>query len=98
MENQKIDEIIDYYNRAGVLCADRESAASIFLPQLFGRRGGSIVSIGDNVVNKEQFNPGKGHEKAIEIGLNSLAVLHEMDLAKEKWNKHYWNPKMGMGC
>ncbi len=90
-------EIIDYYNRAGVLCADRESAASIFLPQLFGRRGGSIVSIGDNVVNQEGFNPGKGHAKTIEIGLNSLALLHEMDSVKQKRNKRYWTPKMGMG-
>lgn len=88
--------IIDYYNRAGVLCADRESAASIFLPQLFGRRGGSIVSIGDNVVGREPFQVGKGHNEVVEIGLRGLAVLHRMDQIKKKFGKPYWIPSMGI--
>jgi uridine phosphorylase len=90
-------EIIDYYNRAGVLCADRESSASIFLPQLFGRRGGSIVSIGDNVVSREGFSNGAGHQQAIEIGLNGIAILNQMDKAKKTANKKYWYPGLGLG-
>lgn len=34
-------EVIDYYRRVGVLNGDRESAALITLPLLFGRRGGT---------------------------------------------------------
>lgn len=89
-------EIIDYYNRAGVLCADRESAACIFLPQLFGRRGGSIVSIGDNVVGREPFQSGKGHQAAIDIGLKGIAILHEMDLRKKQQGSRYWTPNLGI--
>lgn len=89
-------EIIDYYNRAGVLCADRESAAAIFLPQLFNRRGGSIVSIGDNVVGREPYNGGKGHQAAIEIGLKAIAILHRMDEQKKQQGKRYWNPALGL--
>ncbi len=88
-------EIIDYYNRAGVLCADRETAAAIFLPQLFGRRGGSIVSIGDNVVGREPFQLGKGHQAAVEIGLKGLAILHRMDQSKKEHNRRYWTPDLG---
>lgn len=89
-------EIIDYYNRAGVLCADRETAAALFLPQLFGRRGGSIVSIGDNVVGREPFQNGKGHENAIKIGLKGIAILHRMDELKAKNSKAYWHPSLGI--
>lgn len=89
-------EIIDYYNRAGVLCADRESAAAIFLPQLFGRRGGSIVSIGDNVVGREPFQSGKGHEAATQIALKALAMLHEMDQRKKQHGTRYWTPSLGI--
>lgn len=90
-------EIIDYYNRAGVLCADRETAAAIFLPQLFGRRGGSIVSIGDNVVGREPFQLGKGHQAAVEIGLKGIAILNRMDAMKKKHNRRYWTPSLGVG-
>lgn len=89
-------EIIDYYNRAGVLCADRETAAALFLPQLFGRRGGSIVSIGDNVVGREPFQSGKGHENAITIGLKGIATLHRMDELKARHSKAYWYPSLGI--
>ncbi len=88
-------QIIDYYNRAGVLCADRESSASIFLPQLFGRRGGAIVSIGDNVVGREPFCSGKGHQNAITISLEGMALLYKMDLIKTRLGKKNWVPSMG---
>ena len=47
-------EVIDYYRRAGVLSGDRESAALVTLPLLFGRRGGSICSVADNLVTDLQ--------------------------------------------
>ena len=38
------------YDRAGVLNGDRESAAIVTLSSLFGRRGGSVCSVADNIV------------------------------------------------
>ena len=35
--------IVDYYNRAGVMYCDRESAAIVTLCSLFGRRGGAVI-------------------------------------------------------
>lgn len=88
-------QIIDYYNRAGVLCADRESSAIITLTALFGMRGGSICSIGDSVVAREAFKVGAGHENAIKIGLDGLAFLHQMDMAKNNSGDQYWVPSSG---
>jgi uridine phosphorylase len=87
-------EIIDYYNRAGVLNADRESAAVITLTGLFGRRGGSICSIGDNVVNGEPFKSGAGHQHAIEVALEALAILHRWDNEKKQAGISYWVPSL----
>lgn len=88
-------QIIDYYNRAGVLCADRESSAVITLTALFGMRGGSVCSIGDSVVAREAFKVGAGHDNAIKIGLDALAFLHKMDLAKKKSGDQFWVPTIG---
>jgi uridine phosphorylase len=87
-------EIIDYYNRAGILNTDRETAAILTLTSLFGLRGGSICSIGDNVFNGEPFKPGAGHDLAIEIALNGLAILHKWDQVKQKHGKNYWTPSL----
>ena len=88
-------EIIDYYNRAGILNTDRETAAVLTLTSLFGLHGGSICSIGDNVINGEPFLAGAGHEKAIEIAVNGLAILHQWDQIKKKHGKKYWTPSLG---
>ena len=48
-------EVIDVWTRAGVLNGDRESSAVVTLAQLFGRRGGSICSVADNIVTGERF-------------------------------------------
>ncbi|MCB0047738.1 MAG: nucleoside phosphorylase [Caldilineaceae bacterium] len=72
-------DVIDIYARAGVLNGDRESAAAVFLPMLFGRRGGSVCSVADNIVTGQRFEAGAGHDWAIRIALEGLAILHAMD-------------------
>ena len=62
-------ELMDYYRRAGVLNGDRESAAIVTLPQLFGARGGSICSVADNMITGARFEAGAGHEVASQVAL-----------------------------
>jgi uridine phosphorylase len=85
-------EIIDYYRRAGVLNGDRESAAIVTLATLFGRRGGSICSVADNIVTGETFTAGAGHDVAIKVALQGLAILHEMDIEKSLAEQDFWTP------
>lgn len=87
-------EVIDYYRRAGVLNGDRESAAIVTLATLFGRRGGSICSVADNIVTGEKFNAGAGHDVAVQVALHGLAVLHRMDQEKSAANQHFWTPSL----
>ena len=89
-------EIIDYYNRANVLYWDRESSGIITLCNLFGRRGGAVVSVDNNLVTGESFTVADGQDKAIEIAFEGLANLHRMDVAKEKAGKAYWTPGLGL--
>lgn len=77
------------YNRAGILNGDRESAAIVTLAALFGRRGGSICSVADNICTGEKFKAGAGHNVAIDIALEGCAILHRMDLQKK--GKRYWH-------
>ena len=80
------------YNRAGILNGDRESAAIVMLASLFGRRGGSICSVADNIITGEKFVAGAGHNIAIDIALEGCALLHQMDL--QKASKPYWYPAL----
>lgn len=75
-------EIAGIYNRAGVLNGDRESAAIVTLSSLFGRRGGSICSIADNLCTGETFQAGSGHDFAIDIALEGCALLNRRDRSK----------------
>jgi uridine phosphorylase len=68
-------QIIDYWHRAGILNTDRESAAVLTLAALYGRRGGSVCSVGDNVVTGEDHRSGSGQNYAIRVGLGALARL-----------------------
>lgn len=68
-------QIIDYWRRAGILNTDRESAAILTLCSLYGRRGGAICSVGDNVVTGEPHKSGSGQRNAIRVGLGALARL-----------------------
>ena len=89
-------EVVDVWTRAGVLNGDRESSAVVTLAQLFGRRGGSICSVADNIVTGETFEPGAGHEAAIDIALEGLGVLREMDEAKAEAGRPFWTPSLGL--
>lgn len=85
-------EIIDYYNRAGVLYWDRESSGIVSLCSLFGRRGGAVCSVDNNLVTNVPFTPGDGQDHATDIVFEGLAYLHQMDEEKAKRGKRYWIP------
>ena len=85
-------EFADIYNRAGCLNGDRESSAVITLAALFGRRGGSVCSVSDNICTGERFTAGVGHNYALDIVLEGFAYLHQMDIQKK--GRRYWTPSM----
>jgi uridine phosphorylase len=87
-------EVVDYYARAGVLNGDRESAAVVTLAALFGKRGGSVCSVADNIVTGEKFEAGAGHNHAIRVGLRGLAILHQMDEEKKRAGQDFWTPSL----
>ena len=80
------------YNRAGCLNGDRESSAVITLSALFGRRGGSVCSVSDNICTGKKFTEGIGHNYALDIVLEGCAVLNLMD---EQKKGRYWYPALG---
>lgn len=87
-------ELMDYYRRAGVLNGDRESAAIVTLPQLFGARGGSICSVADNMITGARFEAGAGHEVASQVALRGLAILAQLDAEKQAAGQRYWTPRL----
>lgn len=89
-------DITESWSRAGVLNGDRESSAIVTLARLFGKRGGSICSVADNVVTGEEFVSGAGHERAIEVALEGIAVLHAMDRKRDSAGLPYWIPALGL--
>ena len=82
--------------RARILNGDRESAAVVTLATLFGRRGGSICSVADNLSTGATFTAGAGHHSAISVALEGLALLHAMDRATEKAGLTWWLPEIGI--
>jgi len=83
-------DILDTWARAGVLNGDRESAAIVTLAALFGKRGGSICSVADNVIANRQFIAGAGHASAMDIALEGLVELAAMDEAATRANTPRW--------
>jgi uridine phosphorylase len=84
--------VVDEWTRAGVLNGDRESAAIVTLAGLFGRRGGSVCSVADNISTGEAFVPGAGHASAIDVALEGLAVLQRLDTAADAAGLPMWLP------
>jgi uridine phosphorylase len=80
------------YNRAGILNGDRESAAIVTLATLFGRRGGSVCSVADNIITGEKFLAGAGHNVAVDIALEACVIIDSMDAMKRKHNSRNWHP------
>jgi uridine phosphorylase len=87
--------VVDDWTRTGVLNGDRESAAIVTLAGLFGRRGGSICSVADNISTGETFVAGAGHTAAIDVALAALALLHQMDTAAADAGSRIWLPRLG---
>ena len=78
------------YNRAGCLNGDRETSAILTLAALFGRRGGSVCSVSDNICTGKKFTEGIGHDYALDIVLEGCALLRTMD--GQKNGAIYWHP------
>jgi len=76
-------EILDTWARAGVLNGDRESAAIVTLAALFGKRGGSVCSVADNVIAGRSFVAGAGHASVMDIALAGVVELAAMDAESE---------------
>lgn len=88
--------IVDDCRRTGVLNGDRESAAIVTLATLFGRRGGSICSVADNIATGESFAAGAGHNTALEVALEGMVVLHDMDAAARRRGLRHWLPSAAL--
>ena len=80
------------YERAGVLNGDRESAAIVTLSSLFGRRGGSVCSVADNLVTGKKFYC---REPAMilqsELLWKGVQLFMKWDMQKNTSGKRYWN-------
>jgi uridine phosphorylase len=83
-------DIFDTWARAGVLNGDRESAAVVTLSALFGKRGGSVCSVADNVIAGKPFQAGAGHHSSMDIALEGLVELAAMDTASELSHLPRW--------
>ncbi|WP_223693863.1 nucleoside phosphorylase [Leifsonia poae] len=83
-------DILDTWARAGVLNGDRESAAVVTLAALFGKRGGSVCSVADNVIAAAPFVAGAGHAAATEIALEGIVELAAMDAAVAAQGRARW--------
>jgi len=88
--------IVDECRRTGVLNGEREASAIVTLATLFGRRGGSVCSVADNIATGETFVAGAGHSAAVDVALEGVAVLHRMDLAARAAGSDHWLPSMGI--
>jgi uridine phosphorylase len=88
-------DILETWARAGVLNGDRESAAVVTLAALFGRRGGSVCSVADNVIAGRTFEAGAGHVAAIDVALRGLVHLARLDADKAAAGRAHWLPAAG---
>jgi uridine phosphorylase len=77
-------DILETWARAGVLNGDRESAAIVTLAALFGKRGGSVCSVADNVIAGKEFIAGAGHASGMDIALEGLVELAALDSEAEE--------------
>lgn len=87
---------VDDCRRFGILNGEREASAIVTLATLFGKRGGSVCSVADNIATGEQFVAGAGHAAAMDIALEGVAILAGMDRARDRHGAEYWLPHMGM--
>ena len=50
----------------------------------------------DNIATGEVFTAGAGHNAAIDIALEGIAILARMDAAREAAGVEYWTPDIGL--
>ena len=86
--------IVDECRRTGILNGEREAAAIVTLATLFGKRGGSVCSVADNIATGEVFSAGAGHQAAVDTALEGMAILAKMDRARGSCA--HWLPSMGL--
>jgi len=87
---------VDDCRRFGILNGEREAAAIVTLATLFGKRGGSVCSVADNIATGEQFVAGAGHAAAMDVALEGVAILAGMDRARARHGSEHWLPHMGL--
>ena len=87
---------VDDCRRFNILNGEREASAIVTLATLFGKRGGSVCSVADNIATGEQFVAGAGHAAAMDVALEGVAILAGMDRARKRHNSEHWLPHMGM--
>ena len=85
---------VDECRRTGVLNGEREASAIVTMATLFGKRGGSICSVADNIATGEKFEAGAGHNDAIDVALEGMAILARMDAERDAAGAHHWLPSM----
>ena len=85
------DNIVHYWANAGILGLDRETSTVLTLPQLFGKRGGSVC-----VVTNSSLTSARSSAEAINDAI--LTILHAIDLLarrdreKEELHQEMWTP------
>ncbi|MBM7044743.1 MULTISPECIES: nucleoside phosphorylase [Rhizobium] len=85
---------VDECRRTGVLNGEREAAAIVTMATLFGKRGGSVCSVADNIATGEKFEAGAGHNAAIDVALEGVALLAKMDGERAAVGATHWLPSM----
>lgn len=90
-------QVVDECRRTGVLNGEREASAIVTMATLFGRRGGSVCSVADNIATGETFTAGAGHRNAIQVALDGVAILDGMDKAARRAGLPRWLPSLGLG-
>lgn len=85
--------MVAYWTKAGVLNAERETAATITLSLLFGCRAGAINTACNNTAS-QHVDPGKGIANVTDIALDALVLLAKKDRQKEKAGQPYWSPAL----
>lgn len=89
-------EAVDECRRTGVLNGEREASGIVTMATLFGKRGGSVCSVADNIATGEVFTAGAGHKNAIRITLEGCVLLDRMDRAAKAAGLDRWIPSLGM--
>lgn len=85
---------VDECRRTGVLNGEREASAIVTMATLFGKRGGSVCSVADNIATGEKFEAGAGHSTAIDVALEGMAILAKMDAESGAVGATHWLPSM----